>query len=392
MLRAPRASSDIVPHAIPAGSAETIANCDDLRFSSDAERGITRRRAGSGFFYVQPNGQRVSDEATLARIRKLAIPPAYRDVWICRDADGHLQATGIDARGRKQYRYHERWRSVRDEHKFERMMGFGRALPKIHRRIARDMKLPGMPREKVLATVVRLLERTLIRIGNDEYARTNKSYGLTTLRNRHVKLNGDRVKFSFRGKHGIRHEVQVEAPRVAKILRKCLDLPGQDLFEYVDADGHVRDVTSSDVNQYLREITGEPYTAKDFRTWHATVEVLEMLTGQPFTTARESRAKLKEALQTVAQRLGNTPTMCRKCYVNPVVVDAFLAGELRDRALKGGGDERVRLLHLLTRTPSGVAFKRVPSKRASPKAVHRHGSISRNERLNLNGRRVRTHA
>jgi DNA topoisomerase-1 len=392
MLRTPRVSSAVVPNAIPAGSAETIANCDDLRFSSDAEPGITRRRAGSGFYYVQSKGQRVSDETTLARIRKLAIPPAYRDVWICRDPHGHLQATGIDARGRKQYRYHERWRSVRDEHKFERMMGFGRALPKIHRRITRDMKLTGLPREKVLATVVRLLESTLIRIGNDEYARTNKSYGLTTLRNRHVKLKGDRVRFSFRGKHGIRHEVEVEAPRVARILRKCLDLPGQDLFEYVDADGSVRNVTSSDVNQYLREITGEPYTAKDFRTWHATIEVLELLTGQPFTTARESKAKLKEALQSVAQRLGNTPTMCRKCYVNPVVIDAFLAGELRDRALKGGGNERVRLLHLLTGTPSGVAFKRAPTQRASPKAAHRSGSIHHKERLNHDGRRVRTHA
>jgi DNA topoisomerase-1 len=380
-----------VPSAIPAASAETIANCDDLRFSSDAEPGIVRRRAGAGFFYVQPNGQRVSDEGTLARIRKLAIPPAYRDVWICRDAHGHLQATGVDARGRKQYRYHERWRSVRDEHKFGRMMGFGRALPKIHRRIGRDMKLAGMPREKVLATVVRLLERTLIRVGNDEYARTNKSYGLTTLRNRHVKLKGDRVRFSFRGKHGIRHEVEMQAPRVARILRKCLDLPGQDLFEYVDADGNVRGVTSSDVNQYLREITGEPYTAKDFRTWHATVEMLELLTGQPFATARESKAKLKDALQTVARRLGNTPTMCRKCYVNPVVIDAFLAGELRERALKGGGKERVQLLHLLTRTPSGVAFRRALTKRASPKASHRNGSLSRKERLNHDGRRARTH-
>jgi DNA topoisomerase-1 len=380
-----------VPSAIPAASAETIANCDDLRFSSDAEPGIVRRRAGAGFFYVQPNGQRVSDEGTLARIRKLAIPPAYRDVWICRDAHGHLQATGVDARGRKQYRYHERWRSVRDEHKFGRMMGFGRALPKIHRRIGRDMKLAGMPREKVLATVVRLLERTLIRVGNDEYARTNKSYGLTTLRNRHVKLKGDRVRFSFRGKHGIRHEVEMQAPRVARILRKCLDLPGQDLFEYVDADGNVRGVTSSDVNQYLREITGEPYTAKDFRTWHATVEMLELLTGQPFATARESKAKLKDALQTVARRLGNTPTMCRKCYVNPVVIDAFLAGELRERALKGGGKERVQLLHLLTRTPSGVAFRRALAKRASPKASHRNGSLSRKERLNHDGRRARTH-
>jgi DNA topoisomerase-1 len=364
-----KASSGAAEAAIPASSAQAIASCDDLRFSSDCEPGITRRRAGSGFFYLLPNGRRVSDETTLARIRKLAIPPAYRDVWICRDASGHLQATGIDARGRKQYRYHERWRSVRDEHKFERMMDFGCALPRIRRRIARDLKLPGMPREKVLATIVRLLERTLIRIGNEEYARTNKSYGLTTLRNRHVGVKGNVVHFRFRGKHGIKHEVEVEDPRVAKVLRRCLDLPGQELFEYVADDGAVRDVGSSDVNEYLKAIAGETFTAKDFRTWYATTAALQSLAGQAFLTAKESRAKLKQALQEVADRLGNTPTMCRKCYVNPVVVDAFLAGELRDVALRRGGDERVRLLQLLTRTPAGVGFKRAP--RAKRKAARR---------------------
>ena len=376
MLRAPRASesSATLATTIPSASAEAIAASDELRYSTDAEPGISRRRAGSGFYYVMPNGRRVSDEATLARIRKLAIPPAYRDVWICRDARGHLQATGIDFRGRKQYRYHERWRSVRDEHKFERMLGFGRVLPRVHRRIARDLKLPGMPREKVLATVVRLLEQTLIRVGNDEYARTNKSYGLTTLKNRHVNLKGHRVRFSFRGKHGIKHDVQIEDPRVAKVLRDCLDLPGQELFEYVDDDGTVHDISSSDVNEYLREITGEPYTAKDFRTWHATAEVLELLAGRHFSTVRESKGQLKEALERVARRLGNTPTMCRKCYVNPVVIDAFFAGELRTVALRGGGDERVRLLHLLTRTPTGVAFKRAPSRGASRAAARRRGS------------------
>ena len=196
-------------------SAEAIDACDELRYSTDAEPGVKRRRAGSGFFYVMPNGRRVSDEATLDRIRKLAIPPAYRDVWICRDAQGHIQATGIDARGRKQYRYHPKWREIRDTHKFERMMDFGKALPRIHRRIARDLRLPGMPREKVLATLVKLLESTLIRVGNDEYARDNKSYGLTTLRNRHVKVQRNVVHFRFRGKHGIEHEVSIEDPRAA---------------------------------------------------------------------------------------------------------------------------------------------------------------------------------
>ena len=368
MLRAPRDSDSGAPSpdvVIPAGSAEAIASCDDLRYSSDIEPGIRRRRAGSGYFFVTPDGKRVRDEATLARIRKLAIPPAYRDVWICRDDIGHLQATGIDARGRKQYRYHARWRSVRDAHKFERMIAFGRALPKIHRRLARDLKLSGMPREKVLATVVRLLEETLIRVGNDEYARTNKSYGLTTMRGRHVEVQGDVIRFNFRGKHGIKHEVKVEDPRVARILRKCKDLPGQELFGYVDSQGVVRDVTSSDVNLYLKEIAGEAFTAKDFRTWYATSTALETLAGETFRNARESKEKLKHALTSVAGRLGNTVTMCRKCYVNPVVVDAFLAGELRDVALRGTGDERVRLLHLLMQTPGGVGFERARLKRSA---------------------------
>jgi DNA topoisomerase I len=333
------------------------ARSDDLRYSSDAQPGIHRRKAGSGFYYVRPNGRRVTDEQMLARIRNLAVPPAYRDVWICRDPAGHLQATGIDARGRKQYRYHARWRTVRDAHKFERMLAFGRALPRIHRRLSRDLKLPGMQRERVLATVVRMLERTLIRVGNAEYAKTNGSYGLTTLRNRHVAVNGSVVSFSFRGKHGIQHTIEVEAPRASKVIRGCLELPGQELFEYVDADGAVRDVGSSDVNAYLKDITGEDFTAKDFRTWFATSDALESLLGTPFRTAREAKARLKAVLETVAKRLGNTPTMCRKCYINPVVVDAFLAGELRRKPVRAGG-ARVQLLQLLASTQNGVGFGR----------------------------------
>ena len=369
MPRRPRAkgSGNSAKSPIPAASAEAIASSDELRYSSDAEAGISRRRAGKGFYYLAPNGRRVSDDATLARIRKLAVPPAYRDVWICRDARGHIQATGIDARGRKQYRYHERWRSVRDAHKFERMMAFGRALPRIHRRIGRDLKLKGMPREKVLAAVVRLLERTLIRVGNAEYARDNKSYGLTTMRNRHVKVRGDRVRFTFRGKHGIEHSVELDAPRCAKVLRRCVDLPGQELFAYVGDDGAVHDVGSSDVNAYLREIAGADFTAKDFRTWYATSTALETLAGAQFATARESKDKLKTALEAVAGKLGNTVTMCRKCYVNPVVVDAFLAGELRDIALRDGGNARVRLLHILTRTPAGSGFERASRTRGAKK-------------------------
>jgi DNA topoisomerase-1 len=343
---------------VPASTAETIAECEDLRYSSDAEAGIRRRRAGKGFTYVDSSGRRVSDEATLARIRKLAVPPAYRDVWICRDDRGHVQATGIDARGRKQYRYHPRWREVRDAHKFERMIAFGKALPRIHRRVAHDLKLAGMPREKVLATVVRLLENTLIRVGNDEYAKTNRSYGLTTLRNRHVKVNGTRALFRFRGKHGIEHEIEVHDPRAASVLRKCLDLPGQELFGYVGDNGDVRDVGSSDVNEYLHEIAGESFTAKDFRTWHATAEALAALAGHGFRTQKHAQAKLKAVLQEIATRLGNTPAMCRKCYVNPVVIDAYLAGELRDNSLSTSVNERVRLLQLLTRTPHGTGLAR----------------------------------
>ena len=339
----------------------------DLRYSSDSEPGIRRRRAGTGFSYVMPNGRRVSDPAALDRIRKLAVPPAYRDVWICLDERGHLQATGIDARGRKQYRYHAKWRSVRDADKFERMSAFGRALPRIHRRVARDLKLPGMPRDKVLAALVRLLESTLIRVGNEEYARSNRSYGLTTLRNRHVRLNGNFVRFRFRGKHGIQHEIEIHDPRAAKVVRGCLDLPGQELFEYIDEDGVVRGVGSSDVNAYLQDIAGEEFTAKDFRTWHATFEALEALAGQDFSTARESKDQLKTVLQEIADTLGNTPAMCRKCYVNPVVVEAFLAGELRGTKLGSSRKARARLLQLLSRTSAGVGFARAfRSRSAAP--------------------------
>lgn len=372
MLRAAHASPvRAAGESVAAATAAAIARADDLRFSSDQEPGLARRRAGSGFYYLGPNGRRVSDNGTLARLRKLGIPPAYRNVWICRDERGHLQATGIDARGRKQYRYHERWRSVRDSHKFERMMDFGRALPRIHRRVARDLKLRGMPREKVLAMVVRLLESTLIRVGNVEYARTNKSYGLTTMRDHHVNLRGDVLHFTFRGKHGIKHEVKVHDPRVAKIMRRCLEIPGQELFEYIDENGSVRDVGSSDVNEYLQEIAGEAFTAKDFRTWYATAAALESLAGKAFTTARESKETLKLVLQQVADRLGNTPTMCRKCYVNPVVIDAFLAGELRSTILRDGGNGRLRLLLLLTRTPKGAGLKGAKRSVRRVRGVHK---------------------
>jgi DNA topoisomerase-1 len=320
----------------------------ELVYSSDTQPGLRRLRRGSGFAYCDADGRAVKDEATLARIRKLAIPPAYRDVWICAKANGHLQAVGYDARGRKQYRYHPKWRAVRDEDKFRRMLDFGRALPALHRRIATDLRLPGMQRDKVLATIVRLLETTLIRVGNEQYARENHSYGLTTLRNRHVAVHGDVIEFEFKGKHGIRHRIAVSDPRAAAVVRRCRELPGQDLFEYLDESGERRGVSSSDVNDYLQRISGEPFTAKDFRTWYATIAALADLSARDFSTAREAKEHVKETLCAVARRLGNTPAMCRKCYVHPGVIDAFLAGELKNgRAVRV--NERERLLKLLRR-------------------------------------------
>ncbi|HSQ05099.1 MAG TPA: DNA topoisomerase IB [Burkholderiales bacterium] len=320
-----------------------------LHFSSDRQPGIRRCARDAGFVYVLPNGRQVKNEQTLARIRKLAIPPAYRDVWICLSPDGHLQATGYDARGRKQYRYHPRWREVRDEDKFRRMLAFGRALPRIHRKVALDMRRPDMPREKVLATLVRLLETTLIRVGNEQYVRENRSYGLTTLRNRHVAVSRNAVHFGFRGKHGIHHRVTVEDPRVVAVVRRFRDLPGQELFEYVDGDGKRRVVTSSDVNEYLRDAAGEEFTAKDFRTWYATLRALAHLTGRTFANVREAKAHVKDMLGEVASKLGNTPAMCRKCYVHPIVIESFLAGTLAQNGSAIRRNERAQLLQLLRR-------------------------------------------
>lgn len=356
---APAATTSLLPIGEPVPEAP-----DELVYSSDTQPGLRRRRHGSGFSYVDARGRRVTDEATLARIRQLAIPPAYRDVWICAAANGHLQATGYDARGRKQYRYHPRWRSVRDEDKFRRMLDFGKALPRLHKTIATHLRLPGMPRERVLAAVVRLLETTLIRIGNEEYARANRSYGLTTLRNRHVAVRGDSIVFGFRGKHGIRHDITIEDPRAAAVVRRCRELPGQELFEYIDEQGVRRDLASGDVNQYLKDTTGQPYTAKDFRTWYATMSALAELNGRQFRTAREANERVKAMLEAVSGRLGNTPAMCRKCYVHPAVIEAFLAGELRAGS-NLRPDQRAQLLQLLRRIADPAAAPaldwRVPS-------------------------------
>ncbi len=267
--------------------------------------------------------------ADLGRIRSLVIPPAWSDVWICADERGHLQATGRDARGRKQYRYHPKWRVVRDDTKYHRMIGFAHALPGIRRRTAADLRRQGLPREKVLATVVQLLEKTLIRVGNDEYARTNRSYGLTTLRDKHVEFSGQRLRFTFRGKSGVEHDVDLNDRRLARIVKQCRDLDGYDLFQYYDEDGERQTVGSAEVNAYLQEITGQDLTSKDFRTWAGTVLAAQLLRDfEAFTSDAQAKRNILRAVETVAKRLGNTKAVCRKCYIHPAIFDAYLEGSM----------------------------------------------------------------
>jgi DNA topoisomerase-1 len=300
-----------------------------LRYVSDEQPGYTRKRKGKSFQYFDTEGKLIRDEARLLRIRRLAIPPAYRQVWICPLPTGHIQATGRDDRGRKQYRYHERWRSIRDENKYDRILVFAAALPKIRRRVEADLRLPALKREKVLATVVQLLQSTFIRVGNQEYARHNKSFGLTTMKDHHVKVRGMKLRFRFRGKSGVQHEVDVSDRRIAKTVRKLQDLPGQHLFQYFDDDGKLCDVSSQDVNDYLREITGEDFTAKDFRTWAGTVLTAMALKAQgEFASKKEATTSIKNAIAAAAKLLGNTPTICRKCYVHPVVLESYLSDHL----------------------------------------------------------------
>ena len=324
------------PHPCPViTDGPSSARAAGLRYSNDTRPGISRRRAGRGFAYRDADGAPIRDTAVLGRIRALAIPPAWTDVWICPDPAGHLQATGRDARGRKQYRYHARWRVGRDESKFERLIDFGRALPRIRRRCDADLARPGLAREKVLATVVRLLEATLIRVGNDEYARLNRSFGLTTLRGRHVRVDGTSIRFRFRGKSGQRHEVGLRDRRLAAIVRRCQDLPGQELFAYVGPDGEVHDIASDDVNDYLREISGADVTAKDFRTWAGTVLAYRALRAAGVAEdARDAQRNVVAAVKQTALQLGNTPAVARRSYVHPAVVDAYLDGSFRGALLE----------------------------------------------------------
>jgi DNA topoisomerase-1 len=314
-----------------AGALDPEASAEEagLRYVSDAMPGIGRRRAGRGFSYTGVDGKRLTDKRVLARIKSLAIPPAWTDVWICPIARGHLQATGRDARGRKQYRYHPRWRAVRDDVKYERMIAFGQALPRIRRRVEEDLGLPGLPRERVLAAVVRLLEKTGVRVGNEEYARENRSFGLTTLRNHHADVGSRRIRFRFRGKGGKEREVELSDRRLARIVSRCQDLPGQALFTYLDDDGQPRTVDSADVYDYLREISGEEFTAKDFRTWSGTVLAAWALAElQEFDSEAQAKKNVVRAVEAVAERLGNTPAVSRASYVHPSVIDAYLDGDV----------------------------------------------------------------
>ena len=312
-----------------------MAKAARLRYVNDGEPGISRQRSGRGWSYYDANGALIRDRKVRARIASLVIPPAWTDVWICADEDGHIQATGRDDRGRKQYRYHPRWHDVRGQTKFERLMLFGEALPRIRERVEHDLRRKGLPRDKVLAAVVALLGSTFIRVGNSEYARNNDSYGLTTMLDEHVEVNGSKIRFEFRGKSGKEHTVDLCDRRLARVVKACQDVPGQALFQYTDPEGNAHAITSSDVNAYLREISGEPFTAKDFRTWGGTTLAVAALgVLEPFETQAQLKKTLAQMYREVAATLGNTVAVCRKYYVHPAVVDAYAQGRLVDLLAK----------------------------------------------------------
>lgn len=302
-----------------------------LKYVTDFKPGITRKKRGKSFQYFDPRGKPITDRGELQRLRSLAVPPAYRDVWICPTPDGHIQATGIDQRGRKQYRYHPAWRALRDETKFEHILRFGETLPSIRYKVAEHMKLPGLKREKVLATVVQVLEKTLIRVGNAEYAKNNHSYGLTTIRKKHVAVKGDSIRFKFTGKSGKVWNLSVADRRIAAVVKRCADISGYELFKYIDDEGNTKDVTSSDVNAYLKEITGEDFTAKDFRTWSGTVlAALALGEYKKYDSAAEAKKNIVRAVESVSRQLGNTPAICRKCYIHPEIMSSYTDGDFFD--------------------------------------------------------------
>ena len=372
--------------ADPAESAKTAG----LRYVTGGGPGIQRQRAGRAFVYVGPDGRTVRDTEDLRRIKSLAIPPAWRDVWICPDWRGHLQATGRDAKGRKQYRYHPRWRDVRDETKYDRLIAFGKALPRIRARTERDLSRPGLPREKILATVVRLLESTLIRVGNEAYARDNESFGLTTMRDRHAEVSGSTITFAFRGKSGIRHAIDLTDRRLARIVRQSRDLPGYELFQYLDGDGERRTIDAADVNGYLKEIAGEEFTAKDFRTWAGTVLAAQALQEfQAFDSQAQAKRNVVGAIETVAKRLGNTKNVCRKCYIHPAVLTAYMDGSLMDLLSRRVNRELARSLKTLP--PEEAAVLALLQERLKQEVAqgHRNGAAGRGSLVRLLSRSLR---
>ena len=331
----PSPSADAAELVDPVASARAAG----LRYVSDQSPGLRRKRAGKGFTYVDSGGRTLRDAETIDRIKRLAVPPAWTDVWICPDPRGHLQATGRDVRGRKQYRYHARWREVRDAVKYDRMLAFAESLPKIREQTDRDLERPGLPREKVLATIVRLLEDTRIRIGNDEYRKENGSYGLTTLRNRHVNVIGAEVRFTFRGKSGKQHTIELHDRRMARIIKRFLEIPGQELFKYVDSDGEVKAIDSADVNEYLHQISGEDFTAKDFRTWAGTILAARFLReAAEAMNTRGAKKHIVRAIARVAEELGNTAAVAKKGYIHPAVIAAYLSGGLEPISEKDDPD------------------------------------------------------
>ncbi|ANN72303.1 DNA topoisomerase IB [Bordetella bronchialis] len=346
-----------------------------LVYVDDRGPGITRRLAGEVYEYYDASGKRVRDPEVIRRINALVIPPAYTDVWICPDPSGHIQATGRDARGRKQYRYHASWHAVRDANKYEQLTEFALALPRIRRKVERDLGTPGLTHDKVVAVVVRLLETTVIRIGSQAYARANGSYGLTTLRRRHTTIAGNRIRFRFRGKSGVEHDVTVNDRRIAAVVKRCMEISGHELFTYREEDGRTRVVDSGCVNDYLRQAGKADFTAKHYRTWAGSVQALAELSKRPWSTQAEAKRNVVEVVKAVAKRLGNTPTVCRQCYIHPRVLEAYLAGELPPRLAAPASprgldaDER-RLLHFLAsplprdRQQSGMSPKQaVPAAR-----------------------------
>ena len=354
-------STDASDSHISAAEQDAIeaAEAAGLHYVHDRDPGYTRKRAGKkAFAYFDPRGRKVTDKKLVARFAALKIPPAWEGVWICTRANGHLQCTGRDARGRKQYLYHANWRSFRDQTKYTKMISFGEKLPCVRRRLKKDLSLPGMPRDKVLASIVSIMDQAHIRVGNDEYARENESYGLTTMLHKHVKVSGSKVRFHFRGKSGIEHDICVTDPRVAKVVRNCDELAGRELFAYKAEDGHLVDVTSTDVNNYLHEIAGENFTAKDFRTWGGSVVAACCLLGLgPCSTEREQKKFVLQAIRETASKLGNTVSVCRKYYVHPRITESFADGSLfklgtRGFKAKGLKKPEAFLLNLL-KTASG---------------------------------------